>query len=47
MAQPQVSASERGVIKTVRGHLTSEGAGVRLNRVMGTPELPRLDPFLL
>jgi redox-sensitive bicupin YhaK (pirin superfamily) len=47
MAKPQVSASERGVIKTVRGRLTSEGAGVRLNRVMGTPELPRLDPFLL
>lgn len=39
--------SERRVLKTVRGRPTSDGAGVRLNRVMGTAALPRLDPFLM
>ncbi|HET7570339.1 MAG TPA: pirin family protein [Gammaproteobacteria bacterium] len=38
---------ERAVIKTVRGRPTSDGAGVRLNRMMGTPQLPDLDPFLM
>jgi redox-sensitive bicupin YhaK (pirin superfamily) len=37
----------RSVVKVVRGRPTSDGAGVRLNRVMGTPALPDLDPFLL
>lgn len=37
----------RRVVKTVRGRPTSDGAGVRLNRMMGTPALPDLDPFLL
>ncbi|HET6726204.1 MAG TPA: pirin family protein, partial [Gammaproteobacteria bacterium] len=39
--------NERSVIKTVRGRPTSDGAGVRLNRMMGTPQLPDLDPFLM
>ncbi|MGR6036474.1 MAG: pirin family protein [Candidatus Nitrosoglobus sp.] len=47
MAQSRASTGERRVIQTVRGHPTSEGAGVRLNRIMGTPELSQLDPFLL
>ncbi len=29
------------------GRATSDGAGVRLTRVIGGPELPDLDPFLL
>jgi quercetin 2,3-dioxygenase len=39
--------SERRVIKVVTGHPTSDGAGVRLTRVLGTPALDQLDPFLL
>ena len=39
--------AERGVVRVVTGRPTSDGAGVRLNRVIGTPELDHLDPFLL
>ena len=35
------------VLRTIRGMPTSDGAGVRLTRVIGGPELPDLDPFLL
>jgi hypothetical protein len=37
----------REVERVVRGHAASDGAGVRLNRVIGNPDLPQLDPFLL
>ena len=37
----------RGVVTVARGLPTSDGAGVRLTRVIGTPTLPDLDPFLL
>jgi redox-sensitive bicupin YhaK (pirin superfamily) len=37
----------REVTKTIRGRPTSDGAGVRLTRVIGGPELSELDPFLL
>ena len=33
--------------RKLRGQLTSDGAGVRLTRVIGGPQLPDLDPFLL
>jgi redox-sensitive bicupin YhaK (pirin superfamily) len=39
--------SERRVVKVVTGQPTSEGAGVRLTRMIGTPQLDHLDPFLL
>ena len=39
--------SERRVVKIVTGHPTSDGAGVRLRRVIGTQDLDHLDPFLL
>lgn len=35
------------VLRTLRGMPTSDGAGVRLTRVIGTPLLPDLDPFLM
>jgi len=35
------------VLRTIRGMPTSDGAGVRLTRVIGGPTLPDLDPFLL
>jgi redox-sensitive bicupin YhaK (pirin superfamily) len=37
----------RDVVQLVRGQATSDGAGVRLSRVIGTPALEDLDPFLL
>jgi redox-sensitive bicupin YhaK (pirin superfamily) len=37
----------RSVTKLIRGQPTSDGAGVKLTRVIGTQALPELDPFLL
>ncbi len=39
--------SARSVTRVIRGTPTSDGAGVRLTRVIGGPVLPDLDPFLL
>jgi len=41
MSQP------RSVALLLTGNPTVEGAGVRLNRVFGYPEVPKFDPFLL
>src|SRR5690242_19651953 len=37
----------RGVSRVVRGMPTSDGAGVKLTRVIGQPRLQDLDPFLM
>lgn len=37
----------RRVITTVRGMPASDGAGVKLNRLIGQPALDMLDPFLM
>ena len=37
----------RGVARLVRGMPTSDGAGVKLTRVIGQPQLADLDPFLM
>jgi quercetin 2,3-dioxygenase len=37
----------RTVSQIIAGQPTSDGAGVRLTRVIGTPALEQLDPFLL
>ncbi|MDO9173608.1 MAG: pirin family protein [Actinomycetota bacterium] len=37
----------REVIRRVRGTPTTDGGGVKLLRVMGTQQLPMLDPFLM
>jgi redox-sensitive bicupin YhaK (pirin superfamily) len=37
----------RTIERTVRGMKTSDGAGVKLTRVIGTPVLRRVDPFLM
>jgi len=37
----------RKVVKVVHGMPTSDGAGVKLRRVIGQPGLPELDPFLM
>jgi quercetin 2,3-dioxygenase len=56
MTQAQITPSSsstatspdgRVVTKSVRGMATSDGAGVKLTRVIGTPLLRRLDPFLM
>ncbi len=39
--------SNRSVINLVKGQRVSDGAGVRLTRVMGLHQLPSLDPFLM
>jgi len=39
--------TERRIVNIVTGQPTSDGAGVRLTRVIGTPALDHLDPFLL
>lgn len=48
---PAVSAVDRSglraVVKVIGGVHTSDGAGVALKRVLGSPELEMLDPFLL
>ena len=41
------AAAERNVSRVVRGMPASDGAGVRLTRVIGQPSLSELDPFLL
>ena len=45
MTDSQVSS--RAVARLVRGMPTSDGAGVKLTRVIGQPQLGELDPFLL
>lgn len=37
----------RPVIKVVKGTPTSDGAGVRMTRMLGTPEAQMFDPFLM
>ena len=51
MAQAAVSTSgsafDRSIGRSVRGMKTSDGAGVNLTRVIGTPLLRNIDPFLM
>ncbi len=44
---PSPEFRSRGVERIVRGQPTSDGAGVRLTRVLGQPLQRRLDPFLM
>ncbi len=39
--------STRSIARIVRGMPTSDGAGVKLTRVIGQPQLTDLDPFLM
>jgi quercetin 2,3-dioxygenase len=50
MGQVKVQSAtnaERRVVTTIRGRPASDGAGVKLTRVIGQPALPDLDPFLM
>ena len=42
-----MTSQPRSVARVVRARDTSDGAGVRLRRSLGGPELSELDPFLL
>lgn len=44
---PAVANTATRITRKVRGLATSDGAGVKLTRVIGGPDLPDLDPFLL
>jgi redox-sensitive bicupin YhaK (pirin superfamily) len=46
-ANPQLASGARSIVRVVRGQPTSDGAGVRLTRLIGTQTLGELDPFLL
>lgn len=46
-ATPRPEPNLRAVRRVVAGMPTSDGAGVRLTRVIGTPSLDALDPFLM
>jgi len=41
------TANTRRIARVVRGQPASDGAGVKLTRVIGQPDLDMLDPFLL
>jgi hypothetical protein len=41
------NVATRSVKRVVKGMPTSDGAGVKLTRVIGQPQLPDLDPFLM
>ncbi|MBA4095873.1 MAG: quercetin 2,3-dioxygenase [Rhodospirillum sp.] len=50
MGQVRVQSAtnaERRVVAAIRGRPASDGAGVKLTRVIGQPALPDLDPFLM
>ena len=40
-------SEQKSIEKVVTGMPTSDGAGVKLTRIIGQPDLPRLDPFLM
>jgi redox-sensitive bicupin YhaK (pirin superfamily) len=46
--EPAMQTHDHAIVaRRVRGSATSDGAGVKLTRVIGGAELPDLDPFLL
>jgi redox-sensitive bicupin YhaK (pirin superfamily) len=45
--QPENPMSDRTITRRIRGTDTSDGAGVKLKRIIGQPGLDMLDPFLL
>ena len=44
---PSFPIIERRIERSIRGMATSDGAGVKLTRVIGTPLLRQVDPFLM
>jgi len=46
-SRSNAAAAVRSVERVIQGQPASDGAGVKLLRVIGSPQLPDLDPFLL
>jgi redox-sensitive bicupin YhaK (pirin superfamily) len=46
-AEAFTTANPRGLARVVSGMPTQDGAGVKLTRLIGTPQLPDVDPFLM
>ncbi len=44
---PQTETGARRLVTTITGLATSDGAGVKLSRLIGQPALQDLDPFLM
>ncbi|MGF1607601.1 MAG: pirin family protein [Rhodothalassiaceae bacterium] len=47
MQQPLLTSTPRPVAQIVRGRAASDGAGVKLTRLIGQPDLHTADPFLM
>ena len=47
MSDTQTATRSRRLVWTGAGMPASDGAGVKLNRIIGQPALPDLDPFLM
>jgi Pirin len=47
LADSKADSMSRRVTAVVKGMATSDGAGVKLTRIIGQPGLPDLDPFLM
>jgi len=47
MSDVETKPGERRVVRLARGLPTQDGAGVNLTRMLGTSQLPDLDPFLM
>ncbi len=47
MTETIAPTRSRRLVKTLAGMPASDGAGVKLNRIIGQPALPDLDPFLM
>lgn len=43
----ETASPARRVVKVTRGMPTEDGAGVKLTRLIGTPEIPDIDPILM
>ena len=46
-AEKSAAPANRRVVRTFPGMPTQDGAGVKLTRLIGTPQLPDLDPILM
>jgi redox-sensitive bicupin YhaK (pirin superfamily) len=46
-AETFIPVKQRGIARVVPGTPTQDGAGVKLTRLVGTPQLSNVDPFLM
>jgi len=46
-AETLTTTRPRGIARKLRGMPTQDGAGVKLTRLIGTPQLGQVDPFLM